>query len=106
MSDELPEPNQAAAERGYKTYDGFHWEWERDLFLHWKIRTHEDERRCRHTDHGHRCESVGVVAINRGGMTRPQWWWYCADHTFGRVIHDGSVWSLVLREDEPIGGAS
>lgn len=27
------------------------------------------------------------------------WWHYCADHLYGRVVHDGQVWSLRLVPD-------
>lgn len=62
----------------------------------WELADNPSGKQCRFSDHGKRCEKPGVVRLNRGWGDKPRWWWYCADHLYGRWIEDGKVvgWEL------------
>jgi hypothetical protein len=44
------------------------------------------------------CKNRPVAKLNRSHTTRPRWWFYCADHLFGKRIVDGQMQTRVLRE--------
>lgn len=54
-----------------------------------------------------KCKNPGVGAINRGwtshktGKSYESWWYYCAEHLYGRWIEGGKLcrWILVADED-------
>ncbi len=59
----------------------------------------ERKRKCRHPG----CQQGAVAAINRSFRPgRRLWWFYCADHLYGRVIVDGIV---MCRRAVPVEGA-
>lgn len=83
MNDEVPE--------------GYRREWARDD--DWKIA--DLERKCRMKG----CQHQAVAALRRAHRSRYlnqplgfHWWYYCADHLYGRKIEDGVVKSNRLVE--------
>lgn len=67
--------------------EGYHYEWKQDPG--WKY--DPGQRLCRQV----KCLSEAVAALNRGIRTstgrNDSWWYYCADHLYGRRIMDGKV---------------
>lgn len=67
--------------------DGYTLEWVPDP--EWELT--ETTRKCR----GARgCDKPAVAAFrrkHRGGYCNHRWWYYCADHMYGRKIEDGVV---------------
>ena len=41
------------------------------------------------------CPGRVVARLERSGHKRRAWWFYCADHLYGRRIEDGRVWLKV-----------
>lgn len=100
----LPEPNQWAAEHdGRDTHEGWHYEWrqadEDSWDLKWEVMsTDHAPRRCRYGQMATRCPNYAVARLWRGPRSP---WAYCADHLFGRLLHDGHIWTLITVEDVP-----
>jgi hypothetical protein len=76
-------------------------------------RVEDGTARCRHASGGRRkgasgtCGKPAVLALRRipsrpgvYGRVVPQWWRYCAEHSYGRWVEDGQVMCWVLRETE------
>lgn len=88
MTESSATPTQEAPE-------GFHYEWVRDdsFEMAWLDRT------CRQL----RCGEPAVVALKRRHGTSPfgfRWWFYCAEHMYGRKIDDGVVKMRRLVQNE------
>lgn len=68
----------------------------------WRVAAPGDAHRCRWTVTQHvTCGNPSVAAIDRSstkGLSR--WWFYCAEHLYGRWIEDGKVmeWRLVKND--------
>lgn len=73
---------------GARPPEGYHYKWRSDP--HWKY--DPGKRKCRQV----KCGADAVAALNRGlrvadGTRRDSWWYYCADHLYGRRIMHGKV---------------
>ena len=100
------DPDEMAALAGRSTHPGFHYVWRAESRNKWRPARDWRDRplQCRWTDHGERCPNSGKVALDRARPIAPNdkrsvWWWYCADHLYSRMLHDGTVWSLILVSD-------
>lgn len=62
-------------------------DWEPDP--DWMTLSPESEAKCRRRVGGQHayCRARAVAQLKRGAI----WWVYCADHLYGREIHDGVV---------------
>jgi len=93
------DPDEHARADGRATHDGYHYEWHEEP-AHWRSTPYGDPRQCRWTENRIRCGSAVRAELNRGRAGKDRWWGYCAAHLFGRLLHDGKVWSLRLVADE------
>ena len=76
---------------------GFHLEWQADP----KWRLVSSRAQCRRMgDRKMVCPNTAVAELDRG-VSRPRWYTYCAEHLYGRRIHEGVVEYQVLVEDAP-----
>lgn len=71
----------------------------------WRVGGRGD-RRCRYWVNGRSCGQPSVARMNRprhrrGGFVTPTWWFYCAEHLYGRWIEDGHVMAWHVRENAP-----
>jgi hypothetical protein len=80
----LPDPRTVWADTTAKGYD---LEWFIDS--EWQVVPPEQPRVCRRP----KCDALSVAKLLRGSATKA-WWHYCADHLYGRQIHDGHVWAV------------
>lgn len=85
--------------RGEPCPDGFHYEWVPENAVGWHSwRVVSEPKQCRFAAGARgadRCESESVAMLNRarsGG--REQWWHYCAEHMYGRVVDGRRVWVI------------
>lgn len=84
---------------------GSRWEWvpeATDGFHAWRVVSTFDGalRPCRWRFGRESCKAPAVAKLLRSQPPSNNWWHYCADHLYGRVVHDGRVWSLRLVPDE------
>lgn len=100
----LPELDQSGAPDGYE----LRWSPERDP--RWGVVDGKPEsvtRRCRWGGGGAggrpACGQPSVVKLDRGRRQVCNWWHYCGEHMYGRVLVDGVIYTPVLRR---IGEAS
>jgi hypothetical protein len=84
----------------YTPPEGYHTEWvEED---HWRlVHRGEEDRRCRWGAgyHHKACGKPAVAALDRGHGSG-NWWFYCADHLYGRRIVDGEIQGRRFVKDE------
>lgn len=53
----------------------------------------ERDRSCRRLLVDHQpCPGQVVIALRRAFRASGQWWFYCADHSYGRVVREGAVY--------------
>lgn len=95
---------EVALERGHaKAPAGFEWEWKLEQgigrFAFVALEPGEESRPCRFMEDRSSCKAPSVAKMQRG-VSSSRWWHYCNDHLYGRVLHDGKLWSLRLREVE------
>lgn len=85
----------------WKRAEGYEWAVVADDGpLSWRPATTYEQRhkRCRHSPKAP-CIKQPVAALHRGAYgPRPTWWFYCADHMYGRWIEDGHVVSWRVRK--------
>lgn len=78
--------------------EGFRYEW---AVAHAVWQVYQGETRgCRFTiGPGQRqCKRPAVAVLDRACLgQRASFWAYCEDHLYGRVLHDGAIWDVVLR---------
>ena len=90
--------------------DGYHFEWfpEDDVAgKAWAVVDNPRDRKpCRFSENRTTCKAPSVAKLHRGGPPGREWWHYCADHLYGRVISAGRVWNLRLVEGAPEGASS
>lgn len=71
----------------------------------WRLALPEEaaERKCRRNPR-HPCPGTPVAALDRPRWWRGErvtsWWFYCAEHMFGRWIEDGVIMSWRVRAKE------
>jgi hypothetical protein len=88
-----PPPNECPGwGHGDPPPEGYTWEWAQ---AHDGWRAGGDGKMCRFTvGPGHTtCRRPAEATLLRGGAGR---YGYCADHLYGRTLHDGAVWSPLL----------
>jgi hypothetical protein len=78
----------------YPPRDGYAWTVVVDE--DWRLATADEAaiRKCRGST-WHPCPNPPAAALSRGFAGRRRWWFYCAEHMYGRWIEDGQVvmWS-------------
>lgn len=76
--------------------EGYRLEWQIDL--NWEVGGHG--MRCRKTS----CDKRASASLLRKHGLGSRWWYYCADHLYGRRIRDGIVEfeRLVEMEAKPL----
>jgi hypothetical protein len=92
MTDTMTERRQASHDAWGDIPEGYELVAVRDAG--WRF---EPGRRCRRMGPGYvSCGKPSVAAIRRG-ISRPQWWAYCADHLYGHWVEDGVVMHWILK---------
>jgi hypothetical protein len=72
-------------------------------WMAWLVVEPADARQCRFTNGGVRCHNQSVAKIQRGRKAE-QWWHYCGDHLYGRVVDGRRIWvihTIRIDENEP-----
>lgn len=103
----MTEPNKPPfpASRPSGAPDGFHFEWAIDA--EWVVvdGTNLGCKRCRWMMPTRRaCGVPSVAAFKRPHRSAHdhfgwRWWHYCEDHMYGRILHDGAVWTARMVRD-------
>lgn len=79
--------------------DGFEYVWVPETNASWQVLHHLGEDFSAYACRGKRgCMRPTVARLNRAlGDAKPRWYYYCAEHLYGRMIVDGVLEVHVLR---------
>jgi hypothetical protein len=92
--------------RDYELYctsvpEGFEYVWVPETNENWQVLRHLGKDFSAYACRGKRtCTRLTVARLNRatGSETKPRWYFYCAEHLYGRLIVDGELQVRVLRK--------
>lgn len=83
--------------------EGYEWRWEpvRDNTGYcgdWRVVPADESKPCRYTvgPDKRTCKLPSAAKLDRG-RDRRNWWHYCENHLYGRMLVDGVIYSKVLR---------
>lgn len=94
--------------RDYELYctgvpDGFEYVWVPETNEDWQVLRHLGEDFSAYACRGKKfCTRQVVARLNRAPQSKkPRWYYYCAEHLYGRLIVDGRLEVRVLRKKQP-----
>lgn len=98
----LPDPRTVRSDPPPR---GHRYEWvpePGDGYLAWRVVLPVDARPCRMLRvHGRKaCGKPSVARMLRSQPPSDNWWHYCGNHLYGRIVHDGRVWAIHVVPDK------
>lgn len=83
--------------------DGYRWAWTEentDGPNAWRVVPPDQAQPCRWRAAHLTCGVPSVAKLLRSTPPSNNWWHYCADHLYGRHVHNGVVWTIHAEPSE------